>query len=447
MAVEPRHNGYTAVAGLGVTGVACVRHLRARGEAVVALDSRAEPPGAATVAAEHPEVELITGGFDAERLAGAERVVVSPGLDLRRGPLSDLRAAGRPVVGELSLFAEAAQGPVCAVTGSNGKSTVVTLLGEMAAAAGLDVGVGGNLGTPALALLEAAPADGYLLEVSSFQLETCLGFRADYGAVLNVSPDHMDRYDSLGDYAATKDRILDGVTVAVVGHDDPWTAAMGHAAPRRLSFGVDAEADYRIADVQGERWLLAADTPRLPVRALPVPGSAHQLNALASMALADALGIPGDAQAAVLRGFAGLPHRLERIGTWDGVTWINDSKATNVGAAVAALSGMPGAVVLIAGGQGKGADFTALAEACRERARAVVLIGEDAPAIEAALAGRVPSVCARDMTEAVEQARRRAQPGDTVLLAPACASFDQYAGFEARGVAFREAVEREVAHG
>jgi len=447
MAAGDRHHGYTAVAGLGATGMACVRHLRARGEAVVVVDSRSEPPRLGQLQAEHPEVQVVTGGLDRETLLGAVRVVASPGLDLRHGVWAELRAAGRPVVGELTLFAEAVNAPVCAVTGSNGKSTVVSLLGEMARAAGLDVAVGGNLGTPALELLTRAPADGYVLEVSSFQLEACPGFQADVAAVLNVSADHMDRYDRLADYAAVKARLLEGVGTAVLNAEDPHLAELGREAGTVRRFAIDRPADYHLLERDGGTWLAVAGRPRVAADALPVPGRAHCANALAAMALADALGIPEAAQCKALKAFAGLPHRMEPVGEWCGVRWINDSKATNVGAAVAAISGLQRPVVLIAGGQGKGADFRPLGRVCAESARAVILVGEDAPAIEAAIAGRVPTERVGGMTAAVAAAARWAEPGDAVLLAPACASFDAYSGFEARGEAFRDAVRGEVAHG
>ncbi len=449
MAAGDRHNGYTAVAGLGATGLACVRHLRRQGEAVAAVDSRHEPPGLAQLRAEWPEVPAVVGALDRATLLGAERVVVSPGLDQRYGVLAELRAAGRPVVGELTLFAEAAEAPICAVTGSNGKSTVVTLLGEMARADGRDVAVGGNLGTPALELLEAAPRDGYVLEVSSFQLEACPGFRPRAAAVLNVSADHMDRYDDLSAYAAAKARVLDGVETAVVNADDPWTAAMAGegAGVRSFALSGGAAAGYRLVEADGAAWLAAGEERRVAAAELPVPGRAHCANALAAMALADAWGIGVAAQQAVLRRFTGLPHRMEPVGEWHGVQWINDSKATNVGAAVAALEGLRRPVVLIAGGQGKGADFQPLARACAERARAVILIGEDAAAIEAAIAGRAPTERAAGLSDAVARAARRAASGDAVLLAPACASFDAFSGFEQRGRAYREAVLGEVAHG
>ncbi|MBK1727379.1 UDP-N-acetylmuramoyl-L-alanine--D-glutamate ligase [Halorhodospira neutriphila] len=448
MAVGEPANGYTAVAGLGATGLACARHLLRRGEAVAVTDSRREPPGLAALRREHPQVPVAVGGLDREALLGAERVVVSPGLDLRSGVLAELRAAGREVVGELTLFAAAARAPVLAVTGSNGKSTAVSLLAEMARHAGIPAAVGGNLGTPALELLERGPVACYILEVSSFQLEACPGFRPQAGAVLNVSADHMDRYADLDSYAAAKARLLEGAAVAVVNADDPYTAAMGAGAGARRAFSLEQPAAaYRLLRRAGAEYLAAGDEPRMPVAELAVPGRSYCANALAAMALADAYGIPAAAQRSALASFPGLPHRMERLGEWGGVAWLNDSKATNVGAALAALQGLERPVVLIAGGQGKGADFRPLADACAERARAVVLIGEDAPQIEAALGGRVPVVRAAGMGEAVAAAAARARRGDAVVLAPACASFDAFSGFEQRGEAFRQAVREEVGDG
>ncbi|MBK1735603.1 UDP-N-acetylmuramoyl-L-alanine--D-glutamate ligase [Halorhodospira abdelmalekii] len=455
------HKRYTTVAGLGATGLACVRHLRRQGVPVVVVDSRERPPQLSALQAEHPEVPVVLGGLDGEVLRAAERIVISPGLDSRQPPFAQLQAAGQPICGELELFAAAVpEGvTVAAVTGSNGKSTVVTLVAEMARAAGRRVAVGGNLGTPTLDLLAADPvADLFVLEVSSFQLEACPAFCPQIGAVLNVSPDHLDRYDGIEAYTAAKARLLEGVEVAIINADDPRVRRMGETARSRRYFSVAGvhggtvgpASDYATRTIDGEPSLSLDGEARLAVRELALTGVVGQANALAAMAVADACELPIAAQQAVLRRFRGLPHRMERIGEWHEVAWINDSKATNVGAAVAALAGVGRPAVLIAGGQGKGGDFRPLAEACERYARAVILIGEDASAIEAALAGRVPTECASGMEQAVVQAAARAQPGDCVLLAPACASFDAFSGFEQRGARFRQAVldvVGEVMHG
>ncbi|WP_231901923.1 UDP-N-acetylmuramoyl-L-alanine--D-glutamate ligase [Halorhodospira halochloris] len=460
MAGEGHSNNYTAVVGLGVTGLACVRHLRRLGDRVVVLDSRPTPPAKAELQAEHPEVELYCGSLERQLLFNAKRIVVSPGLDLRYGVWAELRGLGRELCGELTLFAEALsaserggmgerRGPqVVAVTGSNGKSTVVSLLAEMARSAGLKVALGGNLGTPALDLLAAGLPDTFILEVSSFQLETSAGLPVDAAAVLNISPDHMDRYDDLSHYARTKQRLLDKAAVAVINSDDEHVRVMGDEQRQRvLRFSLDdGSADYSCRPTEEGEYLTVGDQQVIAVSDLALAGRANCANALAAMALADACGLPREAQLSGLRSFAGLPHRMERVGEWQGVEWINDSKATNVGAALAALAGVDRQVVLIAGGQAKGADFRPLAHACVEKARALIIFGEDAPVIEAALAGRVPAVRVADLSEAVSSAVELAQPGDCVLLAPACASFDSFSGYEQRGEVFREAVLGEVAN-
>lgn len=450
--------GYTAVVGLGVTGLACVRHLRHLGKTLVVLDSRDNPPGKVAVQAEHPEVKAILGRLDRAVLFHAERVVVSPGLDLRQGVLGELRNLEHDLCGELTLFAEAlssrsAHGsptaPVVAVTGSNGKSTVVTMLAHMARQAGLSVALGGNLGPPALELLGALQPDIYILEVSSFQLEACAGFTADVAALLNISPDHMDRYDDFRHYASTKARLLAGAEVAVLNVDDRLVKEMGDTAHSRVGFSLDSgAAQYHCRSLADGEYLAVGDDPLLAVADLALTGRANYANALAALALADACGLPRAAQVSALRSFTGLPHRMQRIGEWHGVEWINDSKATNVGAALAALAGLDKSTVLIAGGQGKGADFSPLARGCVNKARAVIVFGEDAEAIEQAIAERIPVKRVRTLHEAVAAAADVAQAGECVLFAPACASFDAFSGFEQRGEAFRTAVVGQVAdHG
>ncbi len=441
--------GYAVVVGLGATGMACVRHLRRLGHSVVVTDSREHPPRLDRLAAEHPEVVARLGGLDGEALRGAERIVLSPGVDPRQEPLVAAARHGIPLSGEITLFSAAANAPVVAVTGSNGKSTVVTLLGEMAAAAGVDAAVGGNLGTPALELLRDPAPAAYVLEISSFQLEAVTGWAPEAAVVLNVSADHMDRYRDFEEYAAVKERILDGARWAVLNMDDPRVAAMAattSAARLLLSTRPAAEVDYGVVETPDGPALAARGRPLMPLARLGLQGRHNVINALAAMALADRLAIPVPAQREALERFTGLPHRMERVMERDGVVWINDSKATNVGAAVAALEGAGRPVVLLAGGDGKGADFRPLASAVRRYARAVVLFGRDAVLLADALEG-AEAVFVPDLAAAVAEAARLARPGDAVLLSPACASFDQFSGFEARGEAFRAAVAEVTDNG
>ncbi|MDE2089008.1 MAG: UDP-N-acetylmuramoyl-L-alanine--D-glutamate ligase [Gammaproteobacteria bacterium] len=441
---RPNPSGKILIVGLGKTGLSCARYLSARGLEVAVTDSRDQPPGLERLREELPDVALFLGGFDASAFASAEQLVVSPGVSLRTPVIAEALRRGVPVLGDVELFARAARAPVVAVTGSNGKSTVTTLAGEMARRAGREVRVGGNLGTPALELLGATEPDLYVLELSSFQLETTQTLNAKSAAVLNVSPDHMDRYRDVQEYAAAKARVYRGDGCRVVNADDPRVLAMVVPGRRVLRFTLEAPRadDFGLLARGGEAWLAHGGEAWLAERELRVSGRHNTANALAALALGHSVGLEREPMLQTLREFQGLPHRTQWVAERDGVRWYNDSKGTNVGATLAALQGMPGKLVLIAGGDGKGADFTPLRAACAAKARAVVLIGRDAPLIEAALAGVVPVMRAAGMDQAVAEARRLAQPGDAVLLSPACASFDMFSGYEERGRVFTDAVGR-----
>nr|WP_290634546.1 UDP-N-acetylmuramoyl-L-alanine--D-glutamate ligase [Aquisalimonas sp.] len=434
----------TVVVGLGRTGEACVRFLHARGVAVAATDSRERPPAMAAVQELDRGIPLQVGGFDAAMLADAQEIVVSPGVSLDEQALRQARLCGVPVISEIELFARHARAPVVAITGSNGKSTVTTLVGEMAAEAGKRAGVGGNLGTPALDLLTDPEPDLYVLELSSFQLETTYSLRPAASVVLNVSADHMDRHGDIGAYAAIKAGIYAGDGIMVINRDDPRVAAMARRrrTVRSFSLGAPAAGGFGILTAQGREWLARDRDLIMPVDELALQGRHNQLNALAALALAESVGLPSQDCVNVLRRFRGLPHRMEWLADHNGVRWINDSKATNVGAAIAAVQGLEGPLVLIAGGQGKGADFAPLAAALEGKSRAVILYGEDAPLIARALGDSVPVQRVAGLDEAVTAAAATAEPGDTVVLAPACASFDQFSGYQERGRAFAEAVGR-----
>lgn len=389
-------------------------------------------------------IPLQVGGFDAAMLADAQEIVVSPGVSLDEQALRQARLCGVPVISEIELFARHARAPVVAITGSNGKSTVTTLVGEMAAEAGKRAGVGGNLGTPALDLLTDPEPDLYVLELSSFQLETTYSLRPAASVVLNVSADHMDRHGDIGAYAAIKAGIYAGDGIMVINRDDPRVAAMARRrrTVRSFSLGAPAAGGFGILTAQGREWLARDRDLIMPVDELALQGRHNQLNALAALALAESVGLPSQDCVNVLRRFRGLPHRMEWLADHNGVRWINDSKATNVGAAIAAVQGLEGPLVLIAGGQGKGADFAPLAAALEGKSRAVILYGEDAPLIARALGDSVPVQRVAGLDEAVTAAAATAEPGDTVVLAPACASFDQFSGYQERGRAFAEAVGR-----
>ena len=395
-----------------------------------------------------PDLTLFVGGFDPDVFAAAERLIVSPGVSLREPLIDAAVERGVPVLGDIELFAQAAQAPVAAITGSNGKSSVTTLLGQMARLAGVKTAVGGNLGQTALDLLDDE-VELYVLELSSFQLESTSSLRARVATVLNVSADHMDRYDGLADYAATKARIFQGAGVAVINRDDPQVRAMAGVADQDLSFGLDApetESDVGIVDQDGESWLARGHKPLLPAREVAAKGRHNLANALVALAMGQACGLPEVAMLEAIRTFRGLPHRTALVAHKGGVDWYDDSKGTNPGATLAALDGLIDPVrseraVLIAGGDCKGADFAPLVPAVERAARAVVLIGRDAPMIEGVLDGRVRILHAKDMGDAVRQAHDAAQPGDSVLLSPACASFDMFDNYAHRGRVFTAAVE------
>ncbi len=445
------------VVGLGKSGAATARYLANAGAALVLTDSRAAPAGLEQVRAAAPQGELHLGAFDAPQpWSQFAFAVISPGVPLDDPFVAALRQARVEILGDVELFARAAAAPVIGITGSNGKSTVTTLVGDMAVAAGLRAGVGGNLGTPALDLLDAE-AQLYVLELSSFQLETTETLKLAAATILNVSPDHLDRHGSVERYTAAKARIYAHAQTAVVNRDDRATHSGAHLARNIVSFGLDAPAPghYGLIEQGGETWLAAPPqgepqagirqhasssrippSPLLPLSALRIQGLHNAANALAALALADAAGIPREGSLHALRAFKGLPHRCEWIAEVGGVTWINDSKGTNVGASLAALQGFSGPLLWLGGGQGKGQDFTALRGPLKDKARAAIVFGEDAARIERDLGGAVPLQRVPDLAAAVAEARKQAQAGDRVLLSPACASLDQFRNYEDRGAQF-----------
>jgi UDP-N-acetylmuramoylalanine--D-glutamate ligase len=448
------------VLGLGDTGLSMARWLARRGAAVRAADTRAAPPHAGVLARELPQVGLATGPFTEATLAGADLIAISPGIDRRAGPVAQAARSGVPLAGDVELFAQAVQDrarqpgtarpKIVAITGSNGKSTVTAMTGDMCRAAGRETVVAGNIGLPVLDALETAERTGFpeifVLELSSFQLESTHTLEPDAATVLNITEDHLDRYDSLADYANAKARIFTGPGTQVLNRDDARSLGMARAGRAAATFGAGAPrhaAEWGIAPDGGGRQLAHAERRLLDLRELPVAGLHNATNALAAMALAHSIGLPHEPLLAALRRFRGLPHRMRKLAEIAGVTYYDDSKGTNVGATVAALSGMDRPVVLIAGGDGKGQDFSPLADAVRARARAVVLIGRDAPQIARVLAGcGIPVERARDMEQAVEAAAAAAAAGDAVLLSPACASYDMFRDYIQRAERYAAAVLR-----
>jgi UDP-N-acetylmuramoylalanine--D-glutamate ligase len=375
-------------------------------------------------------------------LQGASLVVASPGVALSDPLFVAARARGIDVAGDIELFARAADAPTVGITGTNGKSTVTTLLGLMAEKAGIRVRVGGNLGTPALDLLGSPAPELYVLELSSFQLEATDSLRLRAAAVLNVTPDHMDRYATIAEYAAAKARIFARCDTAVTNADDAQVAQMPRPGQTTLSFSLRAgsRADYSLIGAGSDAMLARRGAPLIAQQDMRIAGSHNAANALAALALGDAAGIAMPAMLAALRDFPGLPHRSQWIADVAGVRYVDDSKGTNVGATVAAIEGSPGTLVMIAGGDGKGQNFAPLAAAFGGRVRAAVLIGRDAPALAAALEGVCALQHCATLEDAVRAAATLAQTGDTVLLSPACASLDMFRDYAHRGAVFAAAV-------
>ena len=433
----------TLVIGLGATGRSVIRHLDGR-ERVLAIDTRPVPPGLDSVREQHPTVPILAPADLPRALGTVARVVVSPGVRLDHCWVYAARSAGVALTSDVALMrAAAGDTPVLAVTGTNGKSTVATLVGELLAAQGLRVGTGANLGTPALDLL-SENRDVYMLELSSFQLERLEQPGFAVAALLNVSADHADRHPDLDAYAACKRRIFGGAAKLIFNADDPRTVpTSADGADAAEAIALNGDARWRLTDDA-----VIVDGETLPVSALTLQGRHNHFNVLAAAAIARQAGVEIARHHATLTGFRGLPHRTEPVAVVDGVAYVNDSKATNVGACVAALAGLGDGqrnIVLIAGGDGKGASFADLAAPVRRHVSCAVLIGRDAPVLEQALGAHTRIARAGDMAGAVRAAHAAAAGRGLVLLSPACASFDRYAGFAARGEDFRAAVRRLAA--
>ncbi len=447
MTVKSEQTVYTLVVGLGKTGLSVVRYLRALGETVVVVDSRDIPPGLSTLKNEYHEVECFTGGFDAKLFVKAHRIIVSPGVALVEPALIEAKNNNIEIIGDIDLFAREVMAPVIGITGSNGKSTVTTLLVLMASQAGLKSVASGNIGTPVLDALD----DGielYVLELSSFQLESLQHLPMKAAVVLNISADHLDRYENIATYALSKQVIYENADVLVLNKDDLLASQISASASTQIRFTLNAPQDneFGICDNQESEekkqvpYLCLGKQPLMAVDQLKIKGSHNLQNALAALALGYAMELPLDSMLKTLREFKGLAHRTQFVAEIKGISWINDSKATNVGATVAALTGLPGKHILIAGGEAKGADFTELTDVVKQHCRAVVLMGKDAAMIKAVMPENVPVVIVTDMQAATQTAQSLAKKGDNVLLAPACASFDMFDNFEHRGEIFIQSV-------
>lgn len=433
-----------AVIGTGITGLSVARYFTQIQQPFILLDTRETLPHAEQLRQEFPEVTVECGPLHLDTLLLCDEIILSPGVAQSTPAIADAKAAGVSVIGDIELFARAARAPIVAITGSNAKSTVTTLVGEMAATAGLRVAVGGNLGTPALALLND-DVELYVLELSSFQLETVSKLNAKVATILNISADHLDRYDSMNDYVLAKLRVYFGADTCVMNKGDVLTHPPLGLGVKPVYFGGKADfGGFGVLERDGITYLAKNLTPLLDVKELLIRGRHNVDNALAALALGDAAGIPMDAMLTTLRVFRGLSHRCEFVAEVNGVEYFDDSKGTNIGATVAAITGLardPQKLVLILGGEGKGQDFNELVPTLLLTSCDIILIGRDAPLIEHALNGQRPCFHAHSMTEAVSLAASRAQVGDAVLLSPACASFDMFKSYADRGQQFAAAVK------
>jgi len=433
------------IIGLGQTGLSCVRFLVKQGYTVAVMDTRDQPPGLVTLQTEYPEVIIHVGGLDSHWLQQADVIVISPGVDPRLPEIVAARQAGIELVGDIELFARYANAPIVAITGSNGKSTVTTLLAEMVVQAGQTMRVGGNLGTPALDLICEPAPNFYIVELSSFQLETVTSLNAFAATVLNVSPDHLDRYDSVQDYQRAKARIFNGDGVMVINRDDLIVNKLVRPDRNQIGFSlhVSEGIDFGVINQNGQQWLAEGHQALITVEDLKIVGKHNIANALAALALGSAMGLSMPGMLGALQQYSGLQHRCRLVADHKYIRWFNDSKATNVGASIAAIEGLEagGKIILIAGGVGKDQDFSALTSTLKQHVRAVILIGRDSKLIAKVVPKEVEINYAITMQDAVMKAQKLARAGDSVLLSPACASFDMFSGYDERGNVFESAVK------
>ena len=438
-------NKLKMVVGIGVTGFSVARHLSQLGQHFVMLDTRQNPPLLEQFKAEFPDISISLGELATDSFKNADEIILSPGLSRQIPAIQTAIELNIPVINDIELFSRSAKAPIIAITGSNGKSTVTTIVGEMCTAAGRSVGIGGNLGTPALELLDQN-AQLYVLELSSFQLESVSSLCAEVAVVLNVSADHMDRYKTLLDYHQAKHRIFNGARQVIVNRNDRLSAPLVGDKVKTWSFGLD-RSDFNgfglVSGDDGQSWLTYEFEKLMPESELGIKGLHNTSNALAALALGSAVNFSLRSMLQVLRQFTGLPHRCQTIRVLNGVTYINDSKATNLGATLAAIKGLGcnNNIILIAGGQGKAQDFSALSTALTGTVKQLVLIGEAASEIGNAVSGKIDTIYAISIECAVRASCEIAQLSDIVLLSPGCSSFDMFADFEDRGEKFICAVE------
>ena len=433
------------IVGLGKTGLSYVRYLHSQNENFTVVDSREDPPGLRELTVNFPDVKVELGDFKASTFLNATELLVSPGIDLREPVIAKAIEQDVPVTGDINIFAQKVTSPIIAITGSNAKSTVVNLVGAMAIQAGVDTIVAGNIGKPVLDLLEEHRPKLYVLEISSFQLETTTMLGAEVACVLNISADHMDRYDSLTNYHGAKHRIFQACKQAVINRDDPLSKPLLPDTVKQWCFGLE-EGDineFGLKEEMGKIYLAFNHQLLMPVTEVKLNGRHNLSNALAALAIGHSVGFKMSAMLQALRDFSGLPHRCQWVSEIAGVSYYNDSKGTNVGACKAALVslGKINNVVLIAGGQSKGAEFNELRDALRVHGKLLIVFGEDADLILTMLDKVISTAKVTSIQEAVKLASEHTEASDIVLLSPACASFDMFKNYEERGEAFIEAVE------
>jgi len=446
-----QHTIDSVIVGLGTTGLSVARYLASQERDFAVVDSRENPPNAEDLLASTPRH---FGDFNTPWLAQAKELIVNPGIAIATPEIAEAQKAGAAVIGDIELFARQNKKPVVAITGSNGKTTVTTLLDLMAKESGVKVGTGGNIGMPALDLLKDAATELFILELSSYQLETTPSLQTLAAVILNISEDHLDRYDNdLEKYAEAKAVIYMNCEHIICNREDAYSLrfAKDSAQQNMITFGMDAPENghYGLRQKEGLEWLAKGDQLLMPVQDIKQVGRHNVSNSLAAIALGEVAGLDMDAMLKVLRDYAGMIHRTQWLACINNVNWYNDSKGTNVGATLAALSGLAGKTVLIAGGQGKGADFLPLQSVIKEKARVVILMGEDAQKIAQFVDESVPTIFVNSMHEAVQEAAKYAQGNeqDNVLLSPACASFDMFDNYAARGDIFIQEVKtREANH-
>ena len=436
------------IIGLGKTGLSCARFLLEQGHDVAMMDTRKTPPYIDIVQNELPEVSLTKDGLDLKLMLKSDFIVLSPGVDPRLREIRAAREHNIKIIGDIELFIRSINEPVIAITGSNGKSTVTTMLAEMAVMAGKKIKVGGNIGIPALSLIADPKPDFYILELSSFQLETVSSLNAYGSVVLNISPDHLDRYDDIEQYQKTKAKIHIGSGAIIVNRDDKLSPNCSESFQNQTGFTLHkpVDNDFGVIEESGVIYLARGKEKLVPISEIQVIGEHNIANALAALALGYVMQLPMKAMLEALKEYRGLPHRCQLVAEENGVQWVNDSKATNVGASIAAIKGLSYGrdIVLIAGGVAKEQEFTDLTPVFESHLKSLLLIGQDAKKISEVTPKNIPQQTVRNMSDAVNKAKIIAKKGDIVLLSPACASIDMYDNYERRGDAFTNAVEAQL---